>query len=637
MKLKKILATAISGVMAFGVFSGANIDKAIRASAEGGDTTVLLYEGDIGAEAIYYMELDDPKLNLGVNGERIRITFSETLNPKTNNTVVYFNGIANKLDGTGTTNISPKSFKGSGTSEEGKAQTVEFSLYEYLAGAVHTSATTGVKDTPSKSDMIKLAIRGTKYLKDNSVKVEVITPAQKPDYNKYLYYGVNPVAYDSSLVTGSEGVIFTAKELGKGRGNPTITFTLTPSDTTGTGAIRACPRKYVDGKPQAVLQPTVGGGAKIGIPNTKVDGWERGKQISVSYTYDEFLDLIHDKTTDLEEIEDFIFLKSTVSPQEIFSIEITGATEPSPEVEITVPEDSTLSLSGRQLSDKVANDVDSYTVNVNVNDGGTYKLYSDSDCTKVIANNKMSLEDGQNTAYLLATSKDGELTKTYTVVITRKQNAPKGYDMVDVFDGALTTGGGTTIDIAPEDLGKGIEGAKIRFTFTASQDEGWGVIGLAGKKGDAWLQASGNPALSSGGKGVLVTVEMTYDEFVKLADIGDDLDSFSFLSWGLQNNNHCLIQLLTLNGEPIEPDPKPGDSDSKPGYSDSQSGDSDSKADSKSDSKTDSKSDSKTDSKSGTNAGNDKAPGTGIATCATLGLAISAAALLVTKKRKEDK
>ena len=59
-------------------------------------------------------------------------------------------------------------------------------------------------------------------------------------------------------------------------------------------------------------------------------------------------------------------------------------------------------------------------------------------------------------------------------------------------------------ELTPMQLGKGIEGAKIRVTYTSPQEEGYGVIGVAGKANDdawTWLQSENNPAFCFGGRG----------------------------------------------------------------------------------------------------------------------------------------
>lgn len=101
-------------------------------------------------------------------------------------------------------------------------------------------------------------------------------------------------------------------------------------------------------------------------------------------------------------------------------------------------------------------------------------------------------------------------------------------------------------ELTPMQLGKGIEGAKIRVTYTSPQEEGYGVIGVAGKANDdawTWLQSENNPAFASEGEAVTSTVEMTYDEFVTFADIGDDVRTYVFMDWGLEGAD-CLIELV---------------------------------------------------------------------------------------------
>lgn len=103
-------------------------------------------------------------------------------------------------------------------------------------------------------------------------------------------------------------------------------------------------------------------------------------------------------------------------------------------------------------------------------------------------------------------------------------------------------------ELTPLQLGKGIEGAKIRVTYTSASEEGYGVIGIAGKANDddwTWLQSEDNPAFSSEGAETTSTVEMAYEDFVTFADIGNDVRCYVFMDWGLAENSDCLIELVT--------------------------------------------------------------------------------------------
>lgn len=70
---------------------------------------------------------------------------------------------------------------------------------------------------------------------------------------------------------------------------------------------------------------------------------------------------------------------------------------------------------GTNISATVENGVVSQLVEANVNEGATWKLYSDIDCATEILNNTMSLKVGDNTSYIKVTAQDGITSKIYTL------------------------------------------------------------------------------------------------------------------------------------------------------------------------------------------------------------------------------
>ncbi|MDE6149915.1 MAG: hypothetical protein K2F81_07465, partial [Ruminococcus sp.] len=98
------------------------------------------------------------------------------------------------------------------------------------------------------------------------------------------------------------------------------------------------------------------------------------------------------------------------------------------------------------------------------------------------------------------------------------------------------------------ELGKNIEGSKLRFTYTSNKPEGHVVVGVAARsyEGWTWLQSDNMPAFLSEGPGVTSVVEMTYDEFEVFADIeGTELRNYIFQDWGLAENTNLKIELIT--------------------------------------------------------------------------------------------
>ena len=105
------------------------------------------------------------------------------------------------------------------------------------------------------------------------------------------------------------------------------------------------------------------------------------------------------------------------------------------------------------------------------------------------------------------------------------------------------------VEFGTFELGKSIEGAKLRFTYVSDSEEGEGVVGIAGRAADddwTWLQSESDPALVSEGFGVESVVEIYYDELVALADVGENnIRSYIFQDWGLKRDSNFKIELVT--------------------------------------------------------------------------------------------
>ena len=106
------------------------------------------------------------------------------------------------------------------------------------------------------------------------------------------------------------------------------------------------------------------------------------------------------------------------------------------------------------------------------------------------------------------------------------------------------------VEFAPHELGKGIEGAKLRFTYYSSDEKANNaeVIGIAGIAFDdrwTWLQAASEPGLTTGGYGIENVQEFYYDELVELSDIGTNVRFYVFCNWGLKEGSNVKIELIT--------------------------------------------------------------------------------------------
>ena len=119
---------------------------------------------------------------------------------------------------------------------------------------------------------------------------------------------------------------------------------------------------------------------------------------------------------------------------------------------------------------------------------------------------------------------------------------------VEVLYNAPITADG--VEFTPQQLGKGTDGAKLRFTYYSAEDKpnGSKVIGIAGKANDenwTWLQAETEPGLTTTGYDVENVQEFNYDELVALADIGTNVRCYVFCNWGLKADSNVKIELVT--------------------------------------------------------------------------------------------
>ena len=97
-------------------------------------------------------------------------------------------------------------------------------------------------------------------------------------------------------------------------------------------------------------------------------------------------------------------------------------------------------------------------------------------------------------------------------------------------------------------LGQGIDGARLKIIYEAKDeimiDEA--VVGIAGiSKDGRWLQGKNIPSLIKRNSGANVE-ELTYDEFVKLANIKEsDVNYYVFSNWNLKLGTKFKIILVT--------------------------------------------------------------------------------------------
>lgn len=111
---------------------------------------------------------------------------------------------------------------------------------------------------------------------------------------------------------------------------------------------------------------------------------------------------------------------------------------------------------------------------------------------------------------------------------------------------------GSSVEFTPAQLGKGIDGAKIRFTYTSgtiTSADDQKVVGIAGKKNDdswSWMQSATNPALEATESDTTYTVDMTYAELVEKADINEaDVRCYVFANWHMKADTNLKIELVT--------------------------------------------------------------------------------------------
>ena len=106
------------------------------------------------------------------------------------------------------------------------------------------------------------------------------------------------------------------------------------------------------------------------------------------------------------------------------------------------------------------------------------------------------------------------------------------------------------IDFFPWELGQGIDGAMLRFTYYSNKyaEPGYAALGFAGKANDeawTWLQSETEPGLTTEGYGIENVQQIYYDELVEFADIGTDVRCYVFCNWWLEEGSNVKIELIT--------------------------------------------------------------------------------------------
>ena len=135
----------------------------------------------------------------------------------------------------------------------------------------------------------------------------------------------------------------------------------------------------------------------------------------------------------------------------------------------------------------------------------------------------LKVEDG----YITARTDMTEKTSTYPII----------------YDGPCSL---TEINIY--ELGKSIEGSKLRITYVSGSNKGEPALGIVGRShyGWTWLESEDHISLLSYGVGVESVVEISYDDLVKFAELENyDLKSIIFRNWGLKKNSNIKIELIT--------------------------------------------------------------------------------------------
>jgi len=89
-------------------------------------------------------------------------------------------------------------------------------------------------------------------------------------------------------------------------------------------------------------------------------------------------------------------------------------------IKVNTPANTTMEGTEIKATDTSASSV---TVSVDVSENATWKLYKDSVCTDEITDKIMTLNVGENTAYILVTAENGRTTKVYTLAIRRTSSA----------------------------------------------------------------------------------------------------------------------------------------------------------------------------------------------------------------------
>lgn len=162
MKLKKFLSGIVASALALATMSSMNIF--INAANETELYTKLIYDGVIEGKTVatgYEIDIDNYPCLRGVNGEKIKLTYTGDYSGTTSGTACTVAAVCPDLTTGANVSVKGQLFYTT-PAEYGKENSIEVSISDFLSQAKHT-AKTGTKGASATEDVHKFVVFPSTY------------------------------------------------------------------------------------------------------------------------------------------------------------------------------------------------------------------------------------------------------------------------------------------------------------------------------------------------------------------------------------------------------------------------------------------------------------------------------------------
>lgn len=186
---------------------------------------------------------------------------------------------------------------------------------------------------------------------------------------------------------------------------------------------------------------TIDASVAVNISSIVVDVTVSTEAAWALYSDEGCTNIIENKTMALDYGENTAFIKVAAQngTSKVYQLNVSRNKSSEKQI-LSVTSPAGAVITGKDITSTVDNSINETVVSVTVSDDANWELYLDSACTQSVADKKLNLSVGNNTAYIKVTAQDGS-TETYTLKVTR---SPKAVTGVSLSSSAVTLYAGST-------------------------------------------------------------------------------------------------------------------------------------------------------------------------------------------------